>query len=367
MHVVLSLEPGGTERLVIEIARKLAPGVQSVVCCLDQAGAWAPELGAVGVPVVTLSRRPGFQPGLGVEIARHAARHRIDVLHCHHYSPFVYGQIAALVSRTLKVVFTEHGRVSDAGPRPKRRLVNPLLGRLPSSIYAVSADLRRHMIAEGLPSGRVQVIHNGIEPGPRPTFADRVAARRALGVADDVFLIGAAGRLDPVKDLPTLIEAFSVLSRTHPSLRLVLIGDGPERARLEQIANTLGVAEAVTFTGYRSDVRKLLPALDLYANSSMQEGVSLTILEAMAAAMPVVATRVGGTPEVVVDGETGMLTPARSPEGLTAAFETLLRAPERRRSMADAARDRVARHFTVDRMAAGYLDAYLRQLKRGQN
>src|SRR5262245_6119559 len=152
MHVVLSLSPGGTERLVIEIVRRLIPrSIGSLVCCLDDAGEWATELYQVGVPVVALNRAPGFRPGVARSIAKLARVHQVDVLHCHHYSPFVYGQMATLLQPRLRVVFTEHGRLSDAPPSRKRQIVNPVLGRLPHAIYAVSADLRQHMIAEGFP------------------------------------------------------------------------------------------------------------------------------------------------------------------------------------------------------------------------
>jgi glycosyltransferase involved in cell wall biosynthesis len=241
--------------------------------------------------------------------------------------------------------------------------VNPLLGRLPFAIFAVSADLRLHMIAEGLPSQRVTVIRNGIDPGSRPSPAARWAARSSLGLAPDALVVATAGRLDPVKDLPALVDALAILRLAEPAARLVIIGDGPERARLEQQAATLGVTPALCFTGYRSDVRQLLAAADVYANSSIHEGVSLTILEAMATGLPVVATRVGGTPEVVLEPETGVLVPARSPTALASALATLLHTPGRRRAMGDAARARVKSHFSIDAMVTRYLEAYRSSLR----
>ena len=358
MQVVPSLDPGGTERLVIEIVKALSPAVDSMVCCLDQPGSWAGELTARGVTVESLGRRPGFHPGLGRRIADLAARRHVDVLHCHHYSPFVYGQLAALFARPLRIVFTEHGRLSDGGPSLKRRLVNPWIGRLPDAIYAVSEDLRRHMIAEGLPADRVRVVHNGIDPGARPTPDDRAAARRALGIGSGALLVGTAGRLDPVKDLPVLLDAFAALRRARGDARLVVIGDGAERHALQQRVQALGPDGGVTLTGYRGDVRRCLAALDIYVNSSTHEGVSLTILEAMAAALPVAATRVGGTPEVVLDGETGLLVPPRSPASLARALTSLASDPAARRSMGHAGRCRVKRHFSVETMTSQYLRAY---------
>jgi glycosyltransferase involved in cell wall biosynthesis len=359
MHVALSLEPGGTERLVIELAKNLLPTVDSAVCCLDRRGAWAAELEAIGVPVVSLGRRPGFRPGVGQQIAELVTAWRIDVLHCHHYTPFVYGQIASLLRRRVRVVYTEHGRLSDAAPSRKRRMVNSWLGHFPADIYAVSADLRRHMIAEGLPADRVRVLHNGVEPGPPPSPASRSMARRLLGLADDEIAIGTVARLDPVKDFTTLLDAMARVRQCRQGRsRLVIVGDGPERARLEARSAELGIEADVTFAGYRSDIRRILPAFDVFVNSSTHEGVSLTILEAMAAMIPVVATSVGGTPEVVVEGETGLLVPARDSGALAAAVGQLIRSRATRATMGEAGRLRVLRSFSMDRMTRGYWNAY---------
>ena len=130
MQLVLSLSPGGTERLVIEICKQLAERIEPTVCCLDESGAWARELESLGIPVVALGRRPGFQPALAKQVARLVTAHGIDVVHCHHYSPYVYGLMASLMTHA-KLVFTEHGRLSDGEPSRKRQLINPLLSLLP--------------------------------------------------------------------------------------------------------------------------------------------------------------------------------------------------------------------------------------------
>jgi len=360
LHVVLGLSTGGTERLVVEISKRLEAAFRFSVCCLDQPGELAEELTARGIPVDALQRTPGFRPSLARSIADAAARHQATVLHCHHYSPFVYGRLAALLDRRLRVVFTEHGRLSDAKPSTKRRLVNTLLGRLPSAIYAVSEDLRRHMIAEGLPGSRIGVVHNGIDPRFMPTAADRASERQLLGIDDDTFLVGTAARLDPVKDLETLIDGFARFGAHRGRSALCVIGDGPERSRLEEAARHAGVFERMRFTGHRSDVRRLLPALDVYVNSSTTEGISLTILEAMAAGLPVVATHVGGNPEVVIDHETGLLVRPRSGVALAAALNELAAAPQRAVVMGAAGRFRVKRHFTLDRMTDQYARVYRR-------
>ena len=357
MQLVLSLSPGGTERLVIEIIRALSPRIDSVVCCLDEPGIWAAELEALGVPVVSLSREPGFQPRLAVRLARLIRERAIDVVHCHHYSPYVYGLLASMMAPSVRLVFTEHGKLSDAGPSRKRRLVNPLLSWWPGQLCAVSADLKQHMVSEGFPARRLTVLYNGIDPGERPTLFQRHDARAALGIPAEAFVAGTVGRLDPVKNLPLLLQAHAVLMTKHANARTVIVGDGPERAALEARAAELGISGSVIFTGYRQDVRFLMSAFDVYVNCSSYEGVSLTILEAMASTLPVVATPVGGNPEVVIDQETGLLVPATA-RVLADAILALAKSPRRRRDMGDAGRWRVIRHFSISRMVDQYASAY---------
>jgi glycosyltransferase involved in cell wall biosynthesis len=357
MQLVLSLSPGGTERLVIEICKQLAERIEPMVCCLDERGAWARELESLGIPVVALGRRPGFQPSLARQVARLVTVHGIDVVHCHHYSPYVYGLMASLMTHT-KLVFTEHGRLSDGGPSRKRQLVNPLLSLLPGRIFAVSADLKHHMVREGFPARCIRVVYNGVDPGTRPSSSQRAAARKALGVPLDAFVVGTVGRLDPVKNLTVMLQVQQTLRDRVKRACAVIVGDGPERAALAARASELGVADSMIFTGYRSDVRALMPAFDVYLNCSTYEGVSLTILEAMAAALPVVATPVGGNPEVVVDQETGYLISAR-PRLLAETLAHLAFDARLRRAMGDAGRWRVIRHFSIARMVDEYAAVYL--------
>jgi glycosyltransferase involved in cell wall biosynthesis len=358
LHVVVSLSAGGTERLVIEIVRRTHAIAPTAVCCLDVAGDWADEVTALGVPLTTFGRQPGFRPGLGRAIAALAASTGASILHCHQYSPFVYGRVAQVARPGLRLVYTEHGRLSDAPPSWKRRLVNPLLGRFRGPILAVSQDLARYMEASGFPHRRVGVIYNGIEPGVPPDAAARRSARQMLGLDDNVLVVGTVARLDPVKDLGTLVTAFASVAGQDASAVLVLVGDGPQRPLVEQMAASVGVQSRMRMTGARRDARALLPAFDVFVNSSTSEGVSLTILEAMAAALPVVATRVGGTPEVVVDGETGVLVPARSADVLAQALARLAGSPARRAEMGEAGRRRLEDQFTLERMVSEYVHTY---------
>ncbi len=356
-HVVLGLSPGGTERLVIELSKRTRQSMRGVIC-LDSAGAWADELTNAGIPVVALGRRPGFSPALGFEIARHAREFGASILHCHHYSPFVYGSIAAALNHGLRLVFTEHGRLSDAPPSKKRQLVNPLLGRMSGPIYAVSEDLKRHMIASGFPASRIQVIHNGVDPGTQPGAAEIARARAMLGIDKDAFVLGTVARLDCVKDLGTLLRSAALLGRRGLKPYVVVVGDGAERHALEQLASALGIHQQTRFLGHRDDARALLPGFDIYVNTSISEGISLTLLEAMAASRPVVATAVGGTPEVVLDRTTGVLIPPRAPETLADTLEELRTCTSTRIAMGLAGRARLEDQFSLEQMVARYEHVY---------
>jgi len=355
MQVVLSLAPGGTERLVVDLVNRLRPELPMAVCCLDEAGSWGEGLQRDDVRVTALRRQDGFRPALGRAIARAAAEHGARVLHCHQYSPFVYASIARLWSPQLKIVFTEHGRLSDAPPSAKRRTANRVLAHAPRTVVTVSSELKRHLVAEGFPAERVSVIYNGIDVGAPPDAQARARARRELGLSDREIVVGTIARLDPVKDLQTLVRA--IAEPTSAPLTLLVIGDGPERAGLEAAARSRSLTGSVRFLGHRDDARSLLAACDLYANSSISEGISLTILEAMAARVPVVATRVGGTPEIV-DESCGRLVPSRDARALAAMLSALAGDPQLRAGLGRAARARVEERFTLERMIREYRDAY---------
>jgi glycosyltransferase involved in cell wall biosynthesis len=258
--------------------------------------------------------------------------------------------------RGTALVFTEHGRLSDAGPSRRRRLANQVLANAPDGVFTVSKDLKQHLAAEGFSPDRIGVIYNGIDICPPPSAADRARARQLIGASDDVFVIGTVARLDPVKDLGTLIDAAALLASTQP-IRVVVIGDGPEKLRLKELAAASGITANVSFVGYRDDARDWLAGFDAYVNSSTSEGVSLTILEAMAAERPVVATGVGGTPEIV-DETCGRLVSPRDPAGLAAALDAVARDAPLRESLGRAARRRVASRFTLGRMIDEYASVY---------
>jgi glycosyltransferase involved in cell wall biosynthesis len=235
-----------------------------------------------------------------------------------------------------------------------------VLSHAPREVVTVSSELKQHMVAEGFPTGKVSVIYNGIDVGVMPGRDMRARVRHELGIADDAVVVGTVARLDPVKDLQTLIQAVGhqgAQGAQEARMVLLVIGDGSERARLEASARAAGAGSSVRFLGHREDARDLLAACDVYANSSISEGISLTILEAMAAGLPVVATRAGGTPEIV-DATCGRLVPLRDPKALANALSELAADPALAQTLGREARARVEQHFTLERMVREYRDAY---------
>lgn len=356
VQVVLSLSPGGTERLVVEIIKRSR--IPMAVCCLDDEGAWGDALKKDGIVVRALHRRPGFHPMLGRQIFDVVKQQNANIIHCHQYSPFIYGCLARVWRPSMKVLFTEHGRLSDDPPSAKRKIANRIFARAPHGVFAVSENLKQHMVAEGFSDAHVDVVYNGIDSGPQPTADTRRHIRASLGISDQIFAIATIARLDPVKDLDVLIQAVTTLNRDVPAILLV-VGDGSERRRLENVAASLPGGNCIRFLGHRDDARDLLAGVDAYANSSISEGISLTILEAMAAALPVVATRVGGTPEIL-DESCGRLVPSRSPGALAGVLKTLATEPALRATIGLAGRQRVESRFTLERMVQEYRDAYFR-------
>jgi glycosyltransferase involved in cell wall biosynthesis len=354
LQVVLSLGPGGTERLVVDLSTRLDSAVTTAVCCLDEAGEWGQALAARGIPVTALHRKPGFHPALGLRVAAAIRAHAADVVHCHQYTPFVYGAIGAALRR-CPIVFTEHGRLADAPPSPKRRRANAVLRHVPARVAAVSRDLRDHLVGEGFRREQVQVVYNGVVPGPAPSPAERAAVRRELGWSDEDFVAMSIGRLDPVKDFRTMIAAVQLASRDVPALRLAIVGDGPDRDSIEHAGRPLG--NRLTLLGHRNDARRFLAGADLFLNSSIFEGVSLTILEAMAAGLPIVATAVGGTPEIVEDSY-GRLVPPRSSETMADAIRGMAGDRPGCRAMGARARAAAEARFSLDAMLARYLEMY---------
>jgi glycosyltransferase involved in cell wall biosynthesis len=244
------------------------------------------------------------------------------------------------------VIHTKHGR-GVCLARRQNRLAN-LVACLADRYLCVSEDCTRLTVSQGLHPSRVETLHNGIDTR-RFAYSGPCAGGPAIVVA----------RLAPEKDIGTLLRATAIVVRTLPAFRLAIAGDGPCMPELRRLAAELGLDRHVDFLGMVDDVAGLLAGAGLYVLSSVSEGVSLTVLEAMARGLPVVATHVGGTPEVVVHRETGLLVPPSQPAALAQAMASLAHDALQARRLGAAGRRRVERHFDIRRMIADYEGMYV--------
>jgi glycosyltransferase involved in cell wall biosynthesis len=349
VHLAGGGEVAGGEVVALRLAEGARNQGAQVSFVVPGPGTFATRLREEGFPSEVGDVNRAFRVGGAVRLRRLLAG--ADLLHTH---TLAAANVLARVASPVPVVAHLHieNRFRPA-TEPLLRRLDSWTARRCARLIAVSEETRRAYLRQGYPE-RIDVVHNGIEPGPPASGS----LRAELGVPDGAPLLGEIGRLCEVKGQRELLQALASV----PDARLVLFGedlerDGAFRAALEEEARGLGVRERVTFAGFRPDAAALLGDLDLVVLPSWAEGLPISVLEAMSRERAVVATRVGGTPELVVDGETGLLVPPRDPEALAAAIGALLADPERRRAMGEAGRRR-AEGFSVERMVGRVLQIY---------
>lgn len=367
VHVVQNLAIGGLERVVVDLATHVDRArYRCSIVCLGAGGALGERAAAAGVPVRTLAKGPGFRVGALARLARILRRERVDLVHCHNTAPLVYGALAGRFAGAAGVVYTAHGMKTS---RERKPVVLQRLG-LVDHFVTVSEDARRIAVERaGAPAARVATVHNGVDvaafAGPARS-SGRGETRAALGIPAQAFVFGIVARLNAAKDHARLFSAFAELARQDERLRLIVVGDGELRHDLAARVAELGMGDRIVMLGSRSDVADLLATFDCFVLSSHTEGLAVTLLEAMAAGLPIVATRVGGNTEVVVDGETGVVVPPRDTARLRDALAWMAAHAERARAMGARGRERVAERFSVEAMARSYEALYARLLSPGR-
>ncbi len=364
LHVLHSLHAGGAERIVCDLARGRAGELDVSVICLDTLGPLADEALCLGMELHCTGRREGFDYRQIGRIAKLIAKIRPDVIHAHQYTPYVYTAMAASVAGVGPIVFTEHGRHWPDEVSRVRRAVNQVLRLRRDRVTAVcqfaATALRRN---ERIAGREIRVIPNGVacEQFRRPVRPGWLAG--LVGAPPEAPLLIQVARFHKVKDHETAIRAFAVVRRAHPDARLVLVGDGPDVGQLRTLVQDLGVADGVAMLGLRADVPDLLVSATVFVLSSLSEAASLSILEAMAAGLPVAATDVGGNAEIVQHGKTGLLSARRDSDALAGNIIALLDDPALRRRMGLAGRQRAETRFDQRHMHQAFLDLY-RQVAR---
>jgi glycosyltransferase involved in cell wall biosynthesis len=316
---------GGAERLLVSAAERLDRSCfeLEVAYVLPWKDALVPDLERLSVPVHCLGGSPAGDERWSPRLRRLVQQGRFDLVHTH--MPYVAVGARTMLRRPLPIVHTEHNtwETYRSATRWANRLTYSRNAAVIAVSHAVASSIRRVPLVPAWPP--VRVIHHGAELSSTcPTTPEaRARARVRLGISPGALVVGSVGNFTPKKNHQTLLEATARIAAQHGKLRLVLVGSGPLELALQDSARSLGLMNRVVFAGSRDDVPELLPAFDVFALSSKYEGLPIALLEAMAAGVPCVATAVGGVPEVVTDGEEGLLVPAGDPAALADALSAL--------------------------------------------
>lgn len=359
-HIVYAFGTGGLEKGVATVVRNASEDLEHVIVCLHSSGE-SERLLPPGTPVIELYKPAGNSPIFLWKLARTLKRVRPTIVHARNWGG-TDGIIAARLAGVRAAVQGEHGWEIDdpAGLNAKRLFFRRILDFWIDEYTAVSRHLGTWLTETVKVRKPVAQIYNGVDTDVffPASGSEKNAIRAEFDIPDDAFIIGIVGRLDQIKDHPTLFQAFTGVKQVRPDAHLLVVGDGPERERLEALAD-----DGCLFLGNRLDVPAVLRGFDLFVLPSLNEGISNTILEAMATGLPVVACRVGGNPELLDHGQTGTLVPPGDSDALAAAILQYAQNRTLQDQQGAEGRKTVLQQFSVQSMVAGYENVYRRVAK----
>lgn len=356
VHLIYRLDFGGLETLLVDCVNRMpADKYRHAIVCLTGYTAFADKITRPGVVLYALNKAPGLGLGTHAALWKLLRRLRPAILHTYNLSAIEYNLTAALAGVPIRV-HAEHGR--DAGDphglNRKHNLLRRLMACFVDRYVPVSGDLQRWLAnVVRIPTAKIELINNGVD----------TTHFRPGAPAPSQFVIGTVGRLQDVKNQAGLVDAFIALRARLPAqqqqqLRLVIVGDGPLRAQLQEKVAQAGLADMVTLTGARTDIAELMRSFSVFALSSIAEGTPVTLLEAMACALPVASTAVGGIPELVQDGVTGTLAPPGDTTALAGALALYATDPALAARHGAAGRARIENHYSVGAMVQAYVALY---------
>lgn len=356
LYLSTSSGPGGAERVIQHLAAFVDRRRFRPLICLFRPGWLKEQCEREGVPTYVLPCRAVWDWNWVLEVRKIIRRERVVLIHAHEFDAIVHGTAVARLLG-IPIVATVHGK-HYYWEKFRRRLAYRLVSRY-ATIVAVSEDLKRFIVGEvGISSERIRVIYNGVGPMPRIDQAELAELKTELGIDPSEQVVGLVGSLYPVKGHKYLLEAVPTILKTYPRTTFIIIGRGELEVALKEETARLGLEPKVRFLGLRQDVPRLLALMDVFVLPSLSEGLSMALLEAMAAGKPAVATNVGGNPELVVQGETGLLVPSEDCTALASEIGALLSNRGLASRFGEAARARVERRFSLNAMVNNYQSLY---------
>jgi glycosyltransferase involved in cell wall biosynthesis len=372
LKVVPTFMCGGTENQFMALGRALDPSrFELEFACLRRWGAFADEIDARHIPLLecnVTSFRSLSALGQQARLVRHVVKRRIDIVHAYSF----YGNLFAVPPARMAGVPVVIASIRDRAPylTPMQKHAQRWACQFADCILVNAIAVKAWLIGEGYEAAKIVVIPNGVDLSRFEATARHESVFGALGIPGGAPVVLVVSRLNPLKGLEPFLEAAALVAPAFPSARFVIVGDTnpnerPYWSTLTNLTSRLGLTERVTFAGLRRDVPQLLSAATISVMPSLNEALSNVLLESMAAGAPVVATRVGGTPEAIVDGVNGMLVPPGDASAMAAAISALLSDPVRARRLGDAARRRISEQFSMERMVSATEQLYQQLLDGG--
>ena len=348
---------GGLEKMVCDLALNLKErNFDIFFCCYDTLGFFNDHLSSKEIPVIYLPRKQGIDFFYPFKLFSLIKEKKIDIIHAHNATAWFYSFWASILSG-IPLVYTEHDR---SFPSPLRlKILHYFLGKYTHAIVAVSKAVKNNMERyEHIKN--IKVIYNGIDPFLfyPATPEEKILKKRQLGLDENDFVLGNVGRMDYWKNQRILIEILPDLKKLFPKIKLVLVGGGEEEDNLKSLAIKKRINKDVLFLGKRGDVNEILKAFDLFVFPSLTEGLPLVVIEAMATGLPVIASSVGGIPELIVHGENGFLVSPSNKDEIKKAIINLIENSDLRIKMGEAGRIIFKNHFSLPNMVENYIKIY---------
>lgn len=367
-HVIHALGVGGAEVLVDQMVREMSSQFRCLVAVLDEVGEIGQQLQADGFVVENLHRQPGIDRGCAKRLRSFADKNGVDILHAHQYTPFFQAMLSRGFLGRRPVLFTEHGRHFPDFPSSKRSIVNRLLLSRRDRLVGCGGAVRQALIDnEGLPASRVEVVYNGVDLKSLASgdASQRNTLRSSFGFNENDFVAIQVARLHELKDHLTAVATIDEARKQNPNIKLLIVGEGDEREAIENEIQTRNIGSHVVLAGNRNDIANLLIAADCFLMTSISEGIPLTIIEAMAANLPVVSTAVGGIAEMIAHETSGFLAEAKDSNSLAKYLVQLSEDTVLKSTIAAAGLAQAKAKFSLDKMLSGYGNIYQEMINAG--
>lgn len=363
LHLTFDMGIGGTEQVIKNLIESTGDlPIKHHICCLEgPIGPWGKDLEQQGIAVYCVPRSAKITWHVVKQVREMITSNDIDIVQGHQYTPFVFGFLASRFTKA-KIIFTEHGRFFPDIVSAKRRFINKLIFPFVTAVTSISQATKQALVEhEGIPKTAIDVIYNGIQPVLPSQDSAISALKEKHELPQDAIVFGTIARLDPIKNQGMMIRAFADVQKTNPTARLIIVGDGPERKALETLVDELAVTDAVIFTGFIAQPADYINLLDVFLLTSLSEGTSMTLLEAMSAGKPSIVTNVGGNPELINHPVLGSVVEL-STEEISNAMQMWLKTLNERTHQPDAIKQQFRDRFSSTTMVEHFYALYRNSL-----